>query len=155
MAFFCSVQYQAHSLFTEFFSEKEVKGVSERLASLEKAIHTLVTNSKPSASINDQTWYTNTTEPSKASEDGHDVPFEGASSFTAHSRQASQAFRSAATFEGLPSEALTNSSLGRIGGSCETAGFVGDAYRLPPVSIVLKTLRAAKSRLIKPESSYR
>jgi len=86
-------------------------------------------------------------------EDDHKVPFAGASSFTAHSEQVSQAFRSAATSAGLPSESLSASSNGRDRLNDETKGPVGDLYELPPVSLVLKTLRAAKSKVVEPEVS--
>ncbi|TKA64859.1 hypothetical protein B0A49_08003 [Cryomyces minteri] len=125
--------------------EKEVKGVNERLASLEKTIHTLVASPRSPANTDDQFQRTNTVRSPRTLEDDHNVPFEGASSFTAHSKQVSQAFRSAATSAGLPSELISTSGLGRDRFNDETKGPVGDLYELPPMSLVLKTLRAAKT----------
>lgn len=125
--------------------EKEVKGVNERLASLEKTIHTLVAGPSPQANTDDRFQRTNTVRSPRTLEDDLDVPFEGASSFTAHSKQVSQAFRSAATSAGLSSESVSTSRLGRDRLNDETKGPVGDLYELPPMSLVLKTLRAAKT----------
>lgn len=134
-------------------SEKEIKGVNERLASLENTIHSLVGSPRSPASTDDQFRRTNTGIRSpRTLEDDHNVPFEGASSFTAHSKQVSQAFRSAATSAGLPSESLSTSTLGRNRSNDETKGPVGDVYELPPMSLVLKTLRAAKSNVIEPKN---
>ena len=103
------------------------------------------------ASTDDQLQRTNTVRSPRTLEDDHNVPFEGASSFTAHSKQVSQAFRSAATSAGLPSESLSNSGLERDRFNDETKGPVEDLYELPPMSLVLKTLRAAKSKVIEPK----
>ncbi|MCJ1233243.1 hypothetical protein MMC14_001198 [Varicellaria rhodocarpa] len=125
--------------------EKEVKGVNDRLANLEKIIHTLVASSTLPANIDDRLQRTNIVRSPRTLEDDHNVPFEGASSFTAHSKQVSQAFRSAATSAGLPNELLSTSGLGRHPFNDETKGPVEDFYELPPMSLVLKTLRAAKT----------
>ncbi|KAF7513801.1 hypothetical protein GJ744_007852 [Endocarpon pusillum] len=125
--------------------EKEVKGVNERLASLEKTIHALVATPRSPANIDDRFQRTNIVRSPRTLEDGQNVPFEGASSFTAHSKQVSQAFRSTATSTGLPSESLSTSGLGRDRLNDEKKGPVDDLYELPPMSLVLKTLRAAKT----------
>ncbi|KAL8784943.1 MAG: hypothetical protein Q9213_003685 [Squamulea squamosa] len=126
--------------------EKEVKGVNERLASLEKTIHALVTSPGSPANTDDRSQRSNTVRSPRTLEDDHNVQFEGASSFTAHSKQISQAFRSAATSAGLPSDSLSTSSLGRDRFNDETKGPVENLYELPPTSLVLKTIRAAKSK---------
>lgn len=68
--------------------------------------------------------------------------------------QVSQAFRSAATLAGLPSESLSTSALGKGRFNHETAGAVEDLYELPPMSLVLKTLRAAKCKAIEPKALF-
>ena len=122
--------------------------MNERLASLEKTIHTLVANPRSPASTEDRFSRTNIIRSSRTLEDDDNVSFEGASSFTAHSNQVSQAFRSTATSKGLLSESLSTSGLGRDRSSDETKGPIEDLYELPPMSLVLKTLRAAKSKSI-------
>ncbi|KAL8746932.1 MAG: hypothetical protein Q9184_007679, partial [Pyrenodesmia sp. 2 TL-2023] len=126
-------------------SENEVKGVTERLASLEKTIHTLVASPRSPANTDHRLQRTSTVRSPRNLEDDHDVPFEGASSFTAHSKQASQAFTSAATWAGLPSEPYSTSSLGGDLSMDEAKEPVRDHYQLPEQSLVLKTLRAAKT----------
>ena len=140
--------WASHSCTKIIWSEKEVKGVNDRLASLEKTIHTLVSSSRSSANKDDCFQPINIVRSPRTLEDGHNVPFEGASSFTAHSKQVSQAFRSAATSAGLPNESLSTSGSGRHRFNDEKKGPVEDLYELPPMSLVLKTLRAAKSKVI-------
>ncbi|KAI9801894.1 MAG: hypothetical protein M1833_002208 [Piccolia ochrophora] len=125
--------------------EKEVKGVNERLASLEKTIDTLIASPRSLANTGDQFQRTDAVRSPRTLEDDHNVPFEGASSFTAHSKQVSQAFRSAASSAGLPSESPSTSGLGRDRFNDKTKGSVGDPYELPPIRLVLKILRVAKS----------
>lgn len=83
-------------------------------------------------------------------QDDHNVPFEGASSFTAHSKQVSQAFKSAATSAGLPNESLSTSEPREESSYDEAKGRLGALYELPAMPLVLKTLRAAKSKAIGP-----
>ncbi|KAL8768561.1 MAG: hypothetical protein Q9209_005246 [Squamulea sp. 1 TL-2023] len=125
--------------------EKEVKGVNERLASLEKTIHTLVASPRSPANTDDWSQRSNTVKSPRTLEDDHNAQFEGASSFTAHSKQISQAFRSAASSAGFSSDSLPTSSLGRDGFNDETKGPVENLYELPSTALVLKTLRAAKT----------
>lgn len=129
-----------------------MKGVHERLASLEKTIHTLVASPRSPANTDNQFQRTSVVRSPRTLDDDHNVPFEGASSFAAHSKQVSQAFKSAATSAGLPSESFSTSGLGRDRRfNDEAEGPVGDLYELPTMSLVLKTLRAAKSKVIEPK----
>ncbi|KAL8900767.1 MAG: hypothetical protein Q9207_005538 [Kuettlingeria erythrocarpa] len=125
--------------------EKEVKGVNERLASLEKTIHTLAASPRSPATGDGPSQRSSTVRPARTLEEDFDVPFEGASSFTAHSEQVSQAFRSAATSAGLPSELPMTSGLRNTRLNDETKGPIGDPNELPAQSLVVKTLRAAKT----------
>ena len=85
-------------------------------------------------------------------QDDHNVPFEGASSFTAHSKQVSQAFKSAATSAGLPNESLSASDLREETFHDEAKRRSETLYELPAMPLVLTTLRAAKSKAIDPRN---
>jgi len=82
--------------------------------------------------------------------DDHNSPFDGASSFAAHSKQVRQAFGSiiTATSTGFPSESPLNPGFRADLSNAETVEPIKDFYELPKVSLVLKAIRVAKSKLV-------
>ena len=128
-------------------SEKELKGVNERLASLEQTIHTLIANTQPSATSDSRSGWSRLNVISQVLEDNLVDSFEGASLFTAHSKQVSEAFGS----DNTPSSGTLSAPNARN----ETSDYtrkqqIDGRYELPQMSLVLNTLKVAKGRLLHP-----
>ena len=129
-------------------SEKELKGVNERLASLEQTIHTLIANTQPSATSDSRSGWSRLNVISQVLEVNLVDSFEGASSFTAHSIQVSQAFGS----DNTPTRSVTPSAPNARKDPSDYMGkqqIVG-RYELPQMSLVLSILKLAKSRSLNP-----
>ena len=130
--------------------------MSKRLADLERTISLFVANQKSSISTTSpshepihRSEKVRVVRSSRPVEDDYHSPFEGASSFLTHSKQASQAFGFvAASPSTIIHESDTSSHLAfEVEYSDnETNGPISNAFELPSRSLVLKTLRAARSK---------